>query len=241
MDIMKKIQRKAQDNDKERAVSIAFLGDSVTQGCFEIYPEGERIGVVYDIEHAYHSYFRKILSVLYPSVPVNIINAGVNGNSAPSGLERLERDVLCYHPDLVIVCFGLNDSAGGLEGVARYRQALSEIFTRVKEAGCEILFMTPNMMNMYTSRFLAEGRCREAAERLGEIQRSGIMDIYMDTARKTCEEYSIKVCDCYKKWKLMAENGVDTTALLSNYINHPTREMCWLFAYSLVETMMQEF
>ena len=35
----------------------------------------------------------------------------------------------------------------------------------------------------------------------------------------------------------MYECGVDVTELLSNKINHPTREMNWLFAYSLVETM----
>ena len=39
--------------------------------------------------------------------------------------------------------------------------------------------------------------------------------------------------------KLMEANGVDTTELMSNFINHPTREMHNLFAFSLVETMMR--
>ena len=47
------------------------------------------------------------------------------------------------------------------------------------------------------------------------------------------------VCDCYAKWKLLSQNGVDTTALLANGINHPSREMAWMFAYSLLETMMR--
>ena len=34
--------------------------------------------------------------------------------------------------------------------------------------------------------------------------------------------------------------GVDTTALLSNHINHPTREMHDLFAISLLETIFEE-
>ena len=41
------------------------------------------------------------------------------------------------------------------------------------------------------------------------------------------------------KWKLLSQNGVDTTALLANGINHPSREMAWMFAYSLLETMMR--
>ena len=47
------------------------------------------------------------------------------------------------------------------------------------------------------------------------------------------------MCDCYAKWKLLSQNGVDTTALLANGINHPSREMAWMFAYSLLETMMR--
>ena len=35
------------------------------------------------------------------------------------------------------------------------------------------------------------------------------------------------------------ENGVDVTELLANKINHPTREMNWLFAVSLVDTMLR--
>jgi hypothetical protein len=35
----------------------------------------------------------------------------------------------------------------------------------------------------------------------------------------------------------MADSGVDTTDLLSNKINHPTREMNRLFAQELVRVM----
>ena len=240
MRIIDKIRKKALDNMNESAVTIAFLGDSVTQGCFEIYPDGQDIGVVFDNEHAYHNCLCKILTHLYPTVPVNVIKAGISGDDAPHGLERLEKDVLRFGPDLVIVCFGLNDASKGKEGVERYRQALAGIFAKVKETDSELVFMTPNMLNTYISPFLPEGLCREVGEMMGEIQRNGIMDLYMDTARAVCAEYGVRLCDCYAKWKLLAQNGVDTTALLSNHINHPSREMCWLFASSLMECMLQE-
>ena len=64
-----------------------------------------------------------------------------------------------------------------------------------------------------------------------------MLDLYLDAAKALCERRGIKVCDCHAKWKKMAENGVDITELLANKLNHPTREMNWLFAYSLVETM----
>ena len=84
MDVMKKIQRKLLDNKNEGAITIAFLGDSVTQGCFEIYPEGEKIGVVFDNEHAYHNCLCKLLAYLYPSVPVNMIKAGIRHPPVPA-------------------------------------------------------------------------------------------------------------------------------------------------------------
>ena len=46
------------------------------------------------------------------------------------------------------------------------------------------------------------------------------------------------VCDAYARWKSMQENGVDITEMLANLINHPSREMHWLFAHALLETMM---
>ena len=36
----------------------------------------------------------------------------------------------------------------------------------------------------------------------------------------------------------MARNGIDTTALLSNHINHPTREAHDLFVKALLDVML---
>ncbi|MBQ8525468.1 MAG: hypothetical protein IJ460_01945 [Clostridia bacterium] len=44
------------------------------------------------------------------------------------------------------------------------------------------------------------------------------------------------MCDCYAKWKKLSETE-DTTMLLVNRINHPTREMHELFAQSLFELL----
>ena len=41
MNIMKLLAAKANDNWNARPVTIAFLGDSVTQGCFEIYAKND--------------------------------------------------------------------------------------------------------------------------------------------------------------------------------------------------------
>lgn len=239
MKIMKLIQQKACDMIDNGTVTIAFLGDSVTQGCFELYKKknGE-IDTVFDKESAYHKYLSKMLSLLYPNVPINIINAGISGGRAPGGLKRLERDVLRYSPDLVVVCFGLNDCNDGLEKLSVYIDALRKIFQRLKDNKIEVIFMTPNMMNTDVSDFLIDDDMRAIALQTQSIQTQGILEKYLEAARVLCHEEDIIVCDCYRKWKTLFENGVDVTELLSNKINHPSREMNWLFAMSLFETML---
>ena len=239
MNILKKIRAKQADLFAP-PVAIAFLGDSVTQGCFEVYLTSEgAVQTVFEPESGYAADVRKLFALLYPGVPVQFINAGISGDNAPSGLQRLERDVLAYHPDLTVVCFGLNDACRGDATQEEYASALDGIFTKLKEAGSEIIFMTPNMMNTRLSEKLTVPEIRAVAEDTLKIQLDGRLERYLDAAREVCTRQGAAVCDCYAKWKLLSQNGVDTTALLANGINHPSREMAWMFAYSLLETMMR--
>ena len=239
MKIMDKFVDKVDDNYNQSGVTIAFFGDSVTQGCFEVYcSASEKIETVFDKENAYHAHLQRIFATVYPSVPVNIINAGVSGDNAVHALQRIERDVIKFCPDLVVVCFGLNDSGQGAEGVKAYGNALAEIFKMLLMSGTEIVFMTPNMMNTDVSVHITDPYVKDVAKKKMIIQKQGILDMYIEEAKRVCSEYNIKVCDCYEKWKLLEKNGANITELLANKINHPTRAMNWLFAVSLFETML---
>lgn len=77
------------------------------------------------------------------------------------------------------------------------------------------------------------------AEEKCALQCGGIADRFIDAARSAAKELDVKVCDVYAKRKTLAENGVNATVLLSNKINHLTRDMKLLFAYPIVETMMK--
>lgn len=46
-----------------------------------------------------------MLGLLYLRVPINMINGGLSGGHATHGVHRLERDILRFSPDLVIVSF----------------------------------------------------------------------------------------------------------------------------------------
>lgn len=239
MNILEKFSKKRDNLKGESPVAVAFLGDSVTQGCFadQINSDGY-LDTTFDAENAYHTKFRKIFNLLYPNVPLNIINAGISGGNAVEGLERLERDVLRFNPDLCVVCFGLNDSVltEPADMFEKYQASLDEIFKKLKERDIEVIFMTPNMMCTKVCGNVSEV-LKGAAETCSKVQTEGRLDMFINAARDVAKRNNVPICDCYAKWKLMSEKGVNTNDLLEGPVNHPNNKINWMFAYSLVETI----
>ena len=238
MKIIEKLVNKNNDVAHYEGATIAFLGDSVTQGCFEIYKkENNVVETVFDKRYSYEMGVFEILNLLFPSATLNIINAGISGDRASVGAVRVQRDVLRHQPDLTVVCYGLNDCNEAPDSVTNYTTALQEIFTKLKEAGSEIIFMTPNMMNTKVSPHVTDPDFINIAIRCAKLQNEGIFDAHIEAAKELCQKNDVPVCDCYAIWKTLAQNGVNTTELLSNHINHPTRDMNKLFSMELVRTM----
>ena len=95
MRIAEKLARCANSDWEQSAVSIAFLGDSVTQGCFEMYcKENGNPETVFEPEHAYHRYVARILSVPY------IIERQIQGfmRIAISQFDTLQQKRCFSHP-----------------------------------------------------------------------------------------------------------------------------------------------
>ena len=208
-------------------INIVAFGDSITHGAFNGYNNYEAV---------YWNLLKQKLNQFRDSIPVNVINAGIGGFTAFGSLGRIERDVLSHHPDLIIICFGLNDVN---QELSQYINALKTIFAKCMESGSEVIFMTPNMLNTYVADDTPPEWIEYAAKTMA-FQNEGRMDKYIGEAIKTAEETSVKVCDCYKEWKTLYESGVDTTKLLSNRINHPTEEMHKLFADMLFDIIMDK-
>lgn len=235
-DLMKE---KSEDPTGAKIPTIAFLGDSVTQGCFELYMKADnQYETEFESESAYHNCLKKMLAFLFPNVPVNIINAGISGDNACGGAKRVKRDVIPHNPDLTVVCFGLNDCWEGKDGLEAFKDNLRTIYTSLKDCGSEVICMTPNMMNTYVSYRIERKELRKLAENTVKDQTEGRLKMYCDAAKQVATECGIKVCDVYSKWEQMYNKGVDITELLANYMNHPKKEMHWLFAFSLMETLM---
>lgn len=225
------------NTSNDKIPCIAFLGDSVTQGVFEVYEKNGKMEFVIDGICAYPTKVKEILKKMYPETPVSFLNSGLNGSNATAGYERLIKDVIPNKPDLLVVCFGLNDSNAEMEGIETYKTALRNIFHAAKEADIETIFMTPNMFNTHSGKVEPGEILEPLAEVFAKRQLKGVFDAYMDAARQICREENVTLCDCYAIWKIMFESGIDTTGLLSNGLNHPIRKMHLLFAQQLVQTI----
>lgn len=240
MDILKKIKAKQEDIVNASPITVVFLGDSVTQGCFELYKNSPTtLQTVFEYEYAFSTKFKKMMNVLYPSVQINVINSGISGDDSVGGNARLERDVLKFSPDLVVVGFALNDSTKGLEKIGEYKSSMREIITKIQDFGAECILLTPNMMNTSVSCHVTDEITKAVAEKCMKIQNEGVLDKYVEELRALGNASGVKVCDVYAKWQNMSRAGVDVTELLSNYVNHPIRELHNLTAMMLIDSIFE--
>lgn len=234
MKIINKFIEKQKNPISAPPVTIAFLGDSVTQGCFELYKTGPKsFETEFRVDEGYHTKLRHLFEICYPSVPVNMIHAGISGDDVVTAYGRVDRDVISYHPDLTIVSFGLNDCCNGLEKLSDYEENLEALLKKLLDCGTEVIFMTPNLMAHEVSPEVTDDHLRGMFEWM--VPHSEILLVYLESARRICAKLNVPVCDCSRKWEKLKENGVDIIRLLSNRINHPTEEMHMMFAVSLFE------
>jgi len=84
-------------------VRIICLGDSIT------------FGWGLNKKYTYPELLRHYLSFKFPLKNIEVINAGCPGYSSRQGLIYLDRSLLDYQPDLVIVQFGYNDGQYALQ------------------------------------------------------------------------------------------------------------------------------
>jgi acyl-CoA thioesterase I len=120
----------------DRTLRIVALGDSLTAG-FGL-PQSAAFPAV--LERALKARGRR----------VEIINAGVSGDTASGGLERLDWSVP-DGTDAVILELGANDMLRGIDPAVT-RQALESIVTRLKGRGIRVM-----LAGMYASRNLGPG------------------------------------------------------------------------------------
>lgn len=113
---------------------IVCFGDSIT-GIY--YHTGSRRAWSHALDWA--------LRQQYPGAQLEVINAGVSGNTTTDALQRLEADVLAHAPHLVVMMFGMNDVAR--TPPETFRANLDELIQRIQAKDAAVLLLTPNSVH----------------------------------------------------------------------------------------------
>ena len=122
---------------------VVFLGDSLTAG----------LGV--DQSQAFPALVGELLK--QQGRPVDVVNAGVSGDTTAGGLRRLDW-LLKQKPDVVVVGLGGNDGLRGLD-VKASEENLRQIIQKCQQAGAHVLLLgmliPPNYGPEYVESFRA--------------------------------------------------------------------------------------
>jgi lysophospholipase L1-like esterase len=89
---------------QRQPVTVVLLGDSISTGC-----NASGWGNAAPFQPAYQNLLKMHLESHY-STAVNLTNLSVGGTSTPWGITQIPK-VLESEPDLIILAFGMNDSA----------------------------------------------------------------------------------------------------------------------------------
>ncbi len=214
----------------DRPITLVAFGDSVTMGY-------TASGVI-EHENVYHARVQRLLHKAYPHSIVNVINAGVAGGQAPSGLKRFDRDVLCHQPDILLIAFGLNDAHRYQDGMQPFKDALTEFIRLARAAGTRwpVLITPPFMANADNIRISDTDRRHVPAFTKPTLGPS--LDSYAQAVRDIGAQTNTPVADVHARWVALAHSGTDIHTLLSNGLNHPTGEAHKIHASAIFETLM---
>jgi lysophospholipase L1-like esterase len=122
----------------EKEITVVTFGDSTTatRGPLKVYSR------IIQEEIAYHG----------PSV--RVINSGIGGNSTQRARARFDKDVMAHNPDVVVIQFGINDSAVDVwkdppateprVPLDTYTENLQHFIRTLKQHNSQVVLMTPN-------------------------------------------------------------------------------------------------
>jgi lysophospholipase L1-like esterase len=95
-----------------------------------------------DPAHTYPARLAEELRHHWPELALTVINKGVGGEIASQMLARFDRDVLPYHPQLVIWQTGSNQALRS-GNIKEFAATLREGISRLKAAHADIVLMDP--------------------------------------------------------------------------------------------------
>lgn len=91
-------------------------------------------------ERSYPTVLRKELARLLPGHEIDVVNAGIGGNSAHQMYQRIDADVLSEQPRLVIWQTGVFDAINDI-GIEKFKRILRKGIARIRDGGADVMLV----------------------------------------------------------------------------------------------------
>ncbi len=230
-----RIRAKTADYKSSGPIVVVAFGDSITMGA--------TTSGVFIPEDVYHNRLKRMIGRKFPGPAggtISVINSGIGGDTAAGALKRLDRDVIRYQPDLVLVAFGAND-LGPESAQKTYEASLRRIIREIREkTSADIILLTPPFMASRDNGAIPESQ-KITLNNLVRLQNEGVVAGFAEIVRSVGRDEHVPVADVYAEWENLARSGVDTTARLANGLNHPAPEMHEIPARKIFEIVGAAF
>ena len=181
-------------------VTIVALGDSLTQGWM--------------VSKGYIDYLKEMLHVKFPQNKLKLINSGIPGDTADSGLYRMKWDVLHHNPDCVFIQYAINDAFSGFTE-QQFKRSIKGIIDTVRENGdADIVLIT----SVY----------------IGDNDENRLVEGYYHQLEILGQDYRIPVVLTHEYWKKRISEGILFGSLVQYDGVHPTEEGYRLMAEAIM-------
>lgn len=177
---------------KNRTINLVFHGHSVPAGYYKT-PQVNTLA-------AYPNLVLKKLKAMYPFAVVNVIVTAIGGENSVKGAERFERDVICHHPDLILIDYGLNDRGCGLE---KAYTAWNQMIKQAKARGIKVILLTPS-----------------PDQSVNYADPSNDLKKHADQIRKLAADNQVGFADSYKAFEFLYPDKEQLGKYMSQ-VNHP--------------------
>jgi lysophospholipase L1-like esterase len=121
----------------QRGDRVAIAGDSITE------------------QRRYCRFIEDYLLACVPDLELRVLQLGWSGERAPGFAARLHNDLLWFEPDVVTICYGMNDGLYRPYEPAigeTYGAAMREVVRRISDAGATVVVGSPGAVDTHTFR-----------------------------------------------------------------------------------------
>ena len=175
---------------------IVAIGDSITQADTHWTVQGHKN----TIQGGWVTRLGNLLEEDFPG-EYEVVNRGINGDTARGVLSRLDRDVTLLQPDIVIIAIGTNDIFGNLSAVPNYTpDSYHTVMTWIfKKLQLDLPDTPIFVMGMTTVlRKYAHMRCGDFLPQQKAVQ--AVFNDYNNILKKLARDYRFFYIDLPAQW-----------------------------------------